>query len=186
MLRHREVDRIIADATNQRKSHKQSKYLGAYGRMNMTMADVLCEYDWVLVTERFDESLVVLKMLLHLELREVAYLHPSKHVVYKVPDVPAEAVNAFKSNPWFEDDVELFNLAVRRLEQQIQLLQLHGFAAELARFREFQQGIHRVCEDPASYTEEHYPGEPVCRWSDGGCGFHCIDDFARNHSHPTA
>mmetsp|Transcript_96042 Transcript_96042/g.271557 ORF Transcript_96042/g.271557 Transcript_96042/m.271557 type:complete len:270 (-) Transcript_96042:20-829(-) len=146
-----------------------SDYL-ARGREDTSEA-ILASYDFVGVTERFDESLLLLGRMLNVSMFDMLYL-PAKvaGAGTRVPHPPitsesTEVQNAadhLRHGP----DFTLLTLAHAALDEHRNAYG-PGFKEDLSRFQNMLARVHEVCVGQ----------EEPCLWSDNGCGQQCIDDL---------
>mmetsp|Transcript_6066 Transcript_6066/g.37599 ORF Transcript_6066/g.37599 Transcript_6066/m.37599 type:complete len:341 (-) Transcript_6066:2313-3335(-) len=84
---------------------------------NSNAEDVLNQYDFVFVTERFDESLILFKLKYNLTLEDVQYKVPAKFREGKYPsakDKPQWLNNATMS--YFPTDLRIWQIANKKLD----------------------------------------------------------------------
>lgn len=157
--------------------------------------EVMQQYDFLVVVERMQESLVVLQLLLGLNTTDILYLssklsgdysynyqpHPGCHKLTKATISPA--VNAhLSSNLWYAQnyqDYVLYKAANRSLDLTIDTLGRTRFNKALT---VYQQMMHdaKGCDSeaifPCSSDGVHQEkNETNCYLSDWGCGFPCLD-----------
>lgn len=141
---------------------------------------VIKRYDFIGLTERFDESLIALRHKYGLALKDIAYM-PSKssrlnkrdYQGYKMLEhpplsqEPAEVRRFINSKVFLRQnkmDLELWNRANASLDRA--LASIHGWREELRLLRELVNHAARRC----SYRP--------CRFKDNGCGYPCLDALA--------
>jgi Galactose-3-O-sulfotransferase len=161
--------------------------------------DILDNHDFMAVTERFDESIVVLKMLLGVPLGDMLYLKAKSNggydggaskqgCVYIEPsnNLPRDIQEYIESDKWKEvvkwDDL-LYQAANQSLDATIDALGRSKFEKQLQRFQEAQRVASERCGHtaifPCSETGEHRKSwETNCLFRDAGCGFPCMDEIA--------
>lgn len=166
---------------------------------------VLKEYDFIGLVERFDESLVVLKMLLGLELSDILYLSgkvsgglvplpslqfPRKFVCGKTrrPSLTDHMRAFFESQPWQRHvlaDRLLYEAVNRSLDLTIDHLGRSEVERNLALFQQANQLAADRCKEPTVRFACHEPGRPPrnekntdCYVRDLGCGMACLDSIA--------
>jgi len=159
---------------------------------------ILQEYNFLAVTERMDESVVALQMLLGLETADVVFLKSKSSGGYDdgrfhnkcfriVPSFVSDGMKRYFATPKFKADIywdELLYHAVNRsLDLTIDSLGRSEFEQQLSKFRDAQQRIAQRCSDeskvkyPCSSTGEKRKDEDTdCIFNDWGCGFDCIDE----------
>lgn len=155
--------------------------------------EVMDEYDFIGLTERMDESLVVLQMILGLGTGDVLYV-PAKAsgtfdelCHYIVPPYVSPGMKAyFSSERWTNrtrGDAMLHEAANRSLDFTIDGLGRIAFEAELSKHRRAMEMVRARCAKRAVFPCS--PGgirrrgnETNCyRW-DMGCGYPCLDEIA--------
>jgi hypothetical protein len=163
--------------------------------------DIMLEYDFIGVTERYDESLIVLMMLLDLKMGDVIYFKSktsgSGYTAGRgknracLPIAPKELGPAFKtffdSDEW-QDHIKwdrLFHQAVNRsLDLTIDRLGRTKVEANLARFQEVQKVVLEQCEGHVkmpcddTVSSQRPIEETDCLYEDIGCGMDCLDKVA--------
>jgi Sulfotransferase family len=160
---------------------------------------VLQEYDFIGVTERLDESLVVLMLLLKLPMADVLYYSSKVHsglfargpgtkCFYLQPSsVSDEMRSFFASEAWsrkIRSDMTLYRAVNRSLDMTIDALGRHRVEIELARFRQAQALVRQRCQGKVQMPcdKEGDMARPVeetgCLVGDVGCGMECLDEVA--------
>ena len=147
-----------------------------------TAADAFAQYDFVFMTERFDESLVVFMLKYGLELRDIAYLKmKDRNGTYpKENDMPQESVDFIRERN--ELDLELWDLANSALDAQVSNLNAIGHDVEGAReaFGALQAVVALECADFEAWYEDHGFDTMLTYWGrDNGVGSRCIGHAAR-------
>jgi hypothetical protein len=147
-----------------------------------TAAAAFDRYDFVFVTERFDESLVVFMLTYGLTLRDVAYLRmKDRNGTYpKQPDMPTSAVNFIIERN--ELDMELWELAMAALDNRIAALKAegHDFDGLMARFAAMQAVVQRECAEYEKWYKDHGFDTMLTYWGkDNGAGNRCIASAVR-------
>jgi hypothetical protein len=161
--------------------------------------EILDQHDFFAVTERFDESLVVLQLLLGVPLGDMLYLNAksnggydggrSRHgCTYIIPskDLPPDIQEYIQSEEW-EDVVKweniLYQVVNQSLDATIESLGRSNVERQLQRFHHAQKIASEQCRDkaifPCSDTGERRDSwETNCLFVDAGCGYPCIDQVA--------
>jgi hypothetical protein len=159
------------------------------------VAEVLQQYDFIVIVERIQESLVVLQLLLGLKTTDILYLssklsggfsfvfspNPGCHKLTKAPISPA--VDAYlSSSHWYAQNYQdylLYKAANQSLDLTIDNLGRTRFNKALA---VYQQMMHKAkdCENeaifPCSSDGVHQEeDETNCYQKDWGCGYPCLD-----------
>ena len=142
-----------------------------------TAKQAFAQYDFVFITERFDESLVAFMLTYGLALRDIAYLRMKDRSGARpsTEDMP-ERYKAFimERN---ELDEELWNLGVAALDARITALEAegHDFKGTMARFAAMQAVVEQECTEYEAWYEEHGFSTVLTYWGrDNGAGNRCI------------
>ncbi|KAG7345695.1 galactose-3-O-sulfotransferase [Nitzschia inconspicua] len=161
--------------------------------------NILDGHDFIAVTERFDESMVALQMILDVPLAEMLYVKAKSNggydgggseygCVYIQPsnDLPQDIQQYIESDEWKDvvkwDNV-LYQAVNQSLDATIDSLGRSAFEQQLKRFQHAQKVVSERCNDkaifPCSKTGEHRESwETNCLFRDAGCGFPCLDEVA--------
>jgi hypothetical protein len=171
------------------------KKMDNYSEVVQTIID---EFDFIGITERMDESLVVLKMLLDLELGDILYMSaktqgsftsaggPSgPRCIYIVPSFLTPGMKKFfESDYWkryIAADVALYKAAQASLDKTIEKLGRQEFEDNLSEFRIAKEKAQIRCEDRTIYrcnpAGEYIGMNSTCLMWDVGCGYECLDEF---------
>jgi hypothetical protein len=147
---------------------------------SQTPAEIMESYTFIGVTERFDESLLILGRKLGLNNSDLLYLR-SKESGKKSSDAydrgkttakhppfaqESDAVHAAALNLQSSGDVALHQLANAALDKAIS--EYHNFEKDL---KEFQTVLNELEDTCRSRFEES------CLWNDNGCAQDCINDY---------
>ena len=161
------------------------------------VADVMSQYDLIMIVERLHESLVVLQLMLGINTSDILYLSakqsgqysymahpfPGCHLIAKsfmTPDI-----SAFLSSPtWYAQNYEdylLYKAANRSLDMTIDRLGRRRFEKALAKYENMMEAA-KICDNEtvtACTSEGVHVNETDCyrgqRYSDMGCGYPCLD-----------
>jgi hypothetical protein len=160
--------------------------------------NIIDEYDFIGITERMDESLVVLKMLLDLELGDILYMSAKTQgsftssrssdglrCIYIVPSFLTPGMKEFfESDYWkryIAADVALYKAAQASLDMTIEKLGRQEFGENLSAFRIAKERAQIRCEDRTIYrcnpAGEYVGQNSTCLMWDVGCGYECLDEF---------
>lgn len=159
--------------------------------------EVIDRYDFLVITERMDESLVVLQMLLGVDIGDILHVSakvtgtddsrqtcnsdPGFHLRYKTYTSPA--VDFFlKSDVWLAmnyGDYMLYAAANQSLDRTIESLGVDNFQKSLAEYRKLQNRVKEECVDAGKVL---FPCKernivPDCYFKDQGCGYKCMDEL---------
>jgi len=166
------------------------------------MQSIVDDFDFIAVTERMDESAVVLAMLLRIPLSDVLYLAAKQQGGYddagggdnrltcKVitpTNVTRDMQAVLDGDVWqtkSQYDLLLYEAANRSLDRTIdtvlgrdafeQNLQKYMDAVRLAKDRCLSKTVF-PCDQDGKY---HPPPETDCLWNDSACGGDCLDEIA--------
>ena len=156
---------------------------------------ILESYNFIAVTERMDESLVVLKELLGLKTSDILYLSAKQNggwddgkaggcVLIQKSYVSPGMHEVFESHEWLsknEYEMALHVAVNKSLDLTIdERIGRNRFEKVLAEYQHLQQLVRRRCEEEAKYPctaegKRRNDDETDCYWGDAGCGFPCID-----------
>ena len=161
---------------------------------------ILQDYDFIGLAERFNESVVVLSMLLDIPLRDVLYLSSKQSggydgLCYKIlpPRLTKPMQRHLQSPEWqayvapevalwkaanASLDLTIDRLGRTRVQEQVQLFQRVLTAA--------QETCGSITKFPCTPTGEPIPAnETDCLVVDMGCGLECIDRVADEFNLPS-
>jgi hypothetical protein len=163
--------------------------------------DILNEYDFIGITERMDESLVVLSLLLNLPLTDVLYLKAKgsggfddggyRHTcTYIVPPYMSPGMkNFFVSPAWKErivGDDWLYQVANQSLDKTIDALGKELVAEKVKQYKALRMLAEDTCAAKVQYPCDAggvlNPRAPGCLWQDSGCGNNCLDNVTETWS----
>lgn len=209
---HFQVSRLRKPATDEvffkfisRQKEQLTSYQLSYLAFDKVIADparaiqdIFRNYNLIGVMERFDESVVVLQMILGLETEDVLYLTAkgsggyddgrfrNKCTLIKTSFVSPAMQEYFESGEWqriIHWDVVLHRLANHALDMRIEQLGRLQFERNLARFRAAKRIVDQLCGPTAklpctSMGELRAANETDCVYYDMGCGFKCMDSLS--------
>jgi hypothetical protein len=161
---------------------------------------ILRSYNFIGITERLDESFVVLMMILKLKIADILYLsaktkggyddaggRDSKTCTYIWPSFVTPGVDKFLSSKEWRNttryDTLLYEAVNRSLDMTIDSLGRDRFDRKLRKFQRAQQVAHTKClpttifpcDASGIYNREETTD---CIWKDSGCGATCLDEVA--------
>jgi hypothetical protein len=169
---------------------------------------ILQDYDFLLVAERMDESLVALSMVMSIDLGDVlvndAKVAGSDYAFFKgvggvgqrctttIRSFRSDAVKQFlESDEWRArsyGDYLLHAAAIQSLDLTIERLGRAPFETRLAEYRRLKQKARNVCAN-STFLHCSAKGEPQrhlskhsCYGDDSGCGYPCIDEMLANET----
>eukprot|EP00924_Labyrinthula_sp_SR-Ha-C_P012871 snap_masked-scaffold_12-processed-gene-1.30-mRNA-1 protein AED:1.00 eAED:1.00 QI:0/-1/0/0/-1/1/1/0/396 len=161
-------------------------------------AEIMAEYDFIGITERLVESLVVLKNILGLKLTDILFIGNSKtnggyddlgFQIKKTVLTPAvqEALDSKGTSFKYFYDEKIWEAADKKLTKTIEHLGFDTISKQVEEFNSLQQEAEAYCKgrihfpfnkngnrDPYAYQD--------CYWNDNGCGILCLDEFIANRS----
>ena len=162
--------------------------------------EILNAYDFIAVTERMDESLVVLKILLNLKIEDILYLSertqggfsngPPKDrpCIYIIPSFLTPGMKKFfASEEWaerMEGDNLMYAAAVKSLDLTIDALGRKKVEREVRRFRiannyakeKCQSQVRSLCDEGGERASEAEHGaHTTCYIWGEGCAHACLD-----------
>lgn len=177
-------------------STREYKYHVNVRDVPSAIQEILSEYDFIGISERMDETAVVLAMLLGLRLADVLYLNAKESGGYDDAQgggkcqliqrsFVSEGMRTYFAQPAWKRIIfadQLFYEAVNAsFDLTIEYLGRERFEGQLARFRNALTVARETC-----LRHEWFPctshGErnrnKSCLWKDSGCGYECLDRIA--------
>eukprot|EP00977_Amphora_coffeiformis_P003828 scaffold766_cov179-Amphora_coffeaeformis.AAC.11 len=158
--------------------------------------DILKDYDFIAVTERLDESLVVMQMLLNLSTRDILYNRArssgsfsvgtkKKPCHYIVPSfVSPRMAEYFESEEWkrtIQGDQLLYDSVNESLDRTIDALGRDLFTEKLKEFRAILEKAQAHCKGRVrtlcSEGGERQDSDTTCYIWGEGCDYECLNDF---------
>ena len=172
--------------------HKQ------YRDADETLLGIMDGYDFIGITERLDESLVVLQMILGLDVGDILYLSAKQSGGYALVSnkgtprcIATEhkkrepyMLEFFESPEWkkhIEDDAKLHQAVNESLDLTIERLGRSEFETKLQTFQEALSLAQERCEEKTIFpcsTDGEYIEKNDCYKLDMGCGYPCLDKVA--------
>ena len=165
-----------------------------------TANQILEEYDFIGITERMDESAVVLMMLLGLPMSDVLFLSAKGHggyddgggrgaqhvCTYIWPSFVSPGMREFfDTNAEWQSmvkyDLEFYKAANASLDLTIDALGRDQFTSNLVKFRKAQVAAQEKCLPTTVFPCDlagHWHESTDCIWNDSGCGVKCLDEIA--------
>ncbi|KAG7363554.1 galactose-3-O-sulfotransferase [Nitzschia inconspicua] len=168
------------------------------------VADVLNEYDFLLLVERMDESLVVLQFLLDLDTDDLLHINSksagdyamliAKNTCHRIqPSIVSDATKRYlSSSEWHNQhygDYLLHAAINASLDRTIADIGPERFQKALATFRQRMILAQERCELNAQFPcsssgkVQLELSEKSCYDRDWGCGYHCLDRLSERKSH---
>jgi hypothetical protein len=161
---------------------------------------ILNDYNFIAVSERLEESAVVLMLLLDVPMADVLFLSAKgrgrnydggglngKCTYIWKSFVSHEMQRFFQSDQWKDQiryDLALYQAANRSLDLTIDnVIGRSLFEMHLSKYRKAQQRAREIClhsavfpcSESGVYTT---PNATDCLWKDSGCGTDCLDQIA--------
>ncbi|GAX25559.1 hypothetical protein FisN_28Hh028 [Fistulifera solaris] len=188
------------DPQAKRDYYLQSLYLNQQFNRNIhdpiqVAQEILQEYNFIGITERLDESLVVLMLLLQLPMSDILYV-PAKQsgasydsngkyrkCNFLQPSILTPDMQAFlESDDWYNEikyDLMLYNAANRSLDLTIDQLGRDHVQEQVQRFRQAQQSVRERCHPVLPCDDAgNFRPDADCLWKDSACGMMCLDKVA--------
>ncbi|CAM9630322.1 unnamed protein product [Discosporangium mesarthrocarpum] len=171
---------------------------------DQTMLEVLDFFQLVGLTERWVETVAILKMKLGLNYGDILHLSVktnngefdasgkltangvARPPVSEEPQIVVDVINEFQETVL---DKEFWKMASDRMDEQITKLTPDGFPEVRAKIERLLAELKEFCADEANYPsltseerriwiQDHNDTRPDCYWGDNGCEILCMDTFA--------
>mmetsp|Transcript_9841 Transcript_9841/g.17978 ORF Transcript_9841/g.17978 Transcript_9841/m.17978 type:complete len:195 (+) Transcript_9841:3-587(+) len=159
--------------------------------------DILQAYDFIAITERMDESLVVLKLLLNLTMKEILYIAPARSqgsysngpaatrpCVYIMPSFLSPEMNDYlQSDDWkrrIVGDELLYMAAYKSLDRTIDALGRDRVQRILSQFKKAQAYVQAQCQGQIrSMCDENgnVVRNKTCYIWGEGCDYQCLNSL---------
>jgi hypothetical protein len=159
---------------------------------------ILGDYDFIGITERMDESAVVLMMLLGLPMADVLFVTAKTHggfddaggaangkCTYIWPSFISPGMQQVLQSEDWQDHVKydraLYQAANRSLDLTMDLLGRDRVSANMARYRRAKELIAAKCLPIVGFPCDMNgvrQNDTDCLWKDSGCGTTCLDEVA--------
>mmetsp|Transcript_56525 Transcript_56525/g.137207 ORF Transcript_56525/g.137207 Transcript_56525/m.137207 type:complete len:455 (-) Transcript_56525:194-1558(-) len=197
-IRHKRSDQLKYINT----SHKKSLGLKKFDNAIKVLRDhVIQSYDFIAITERMDESLVVMKILFDLEDRDMIVLSAKKSgSSYDgedcrpmiSPRMTPEIDEFFKTNYTTKNfDYLLYALVNRSLDMTIDEIGRDRVEKEVKKHRLLKKIAHDHCQSVAAFpcssnrTYQPEAAKKSCYAEDCGCGYSCVQDVLQRYEEGT-
>jgi hypothetical protein len=165
------------------------------GKSPSLLGEIMKKYDFIGVSDRMDESLVVLAMIMQVPVADMAMLSSKiagsydagrgqSGCVKLVPKQYYPAVDTYlQSKEWRKDnwDYVLFQVVNRTLDRTIDYFGRANVAREVESLRLLTQKVQDECISeaifpcPETLPNHRAASEESCYFADSGCGYKCID-----------
>ena len=136
-------------------------------------------YDFIGICEKFNESLVILKNLLHINDQDLVYIKGKSNMGYKrnsfeieQANLPNRAIKLYQSRN--KMDYLLYNKAKYKLDQYIANLGINNMLTQVHHFDQLERQILSTCDKPLDKSIYN-----DCYWKDNGCGKTCISNVLK-------
>ncbi|KAG7351972.1 galactose-3-O-sulfotransferase [Nitzschia inconspicua] len=160
--------------------------------------DILDAYDFIGITERMDESLIVLKYLLNLTIEEILYVKPARTAgsfsngfedrpcVYLIPSFVTPKVAAYFESPEWKrrvaGDELLYRAANKSLDRTIDALGRDRVERTMEQFKRAQAYVQEQCKGKVrSMCDEGGavipPKNRTCYIWGEGCDYQCLNSL---------
>jgi hypothetical protein len=171
-------------------------------RVHARIKEIVDGYDFLMVSERMDESLTALALLTGLDIADVlvkdskvtgnyiyirfGYKKDECHLQQKNDPSPGVA-RYFASNEWlnlnYADEI-LWRAANASLDMTIEALGRNRFDAALQEYKRLKQVVSESCPQDFGCTSDGKPMPVIekCYDRDFGCGYECIDMVVLNQT----
>lgn len=170
---------------------------------------VMNAYDFIAVTERFEESVVVFKLLTHLEFGDLMVLTskgsggysrdwteenwkeygPCFYIPTQVDKALSPAVQEYLKTNFTQGngDFLLYDIVNRSLDMTIDSIGLEYFQTQLGEYRHMRDFVQAACQKhaifPCTSTGVYQPEYKTnCYWKDQGCGYQCVDHAVKQYN----
>ena len=173
-------------------------------RLVRVIQDIVESYDFLVLVERMDDSLVLLSMILDVPIDQVLVSSGSKVAgknyflrfqrcfqLIKSRMTP-RLENYFASDRWIASnygDYLLHRTIHHCLDLTVKALGKRTFRRRMSRYRELKELEKKYCADAPVYpcSDTGVPQDRRSKWScydeDFGCGYHCMDNMVRKRRH---
>lgn len=159
------------------------------------MKTILQGYNFIGVTERMQESLVVLKLLPQLELRDILYLSAKgsggfddgasqNGCTYIIPSFVSPGMKKWLAAPSFQQriagDQLLYDATVQSLDATIDSLGREEVERQVVIFRSALKKAEEACFEKTRFpcsSDGKRQTIHDCIWWDSGCGYNCLDNL---------
>jgi len=182
-----------------KKSSNTSQLMSQQLQTLETVISIFQTYDFIAVSERMDESLVVLKLLHGFPDESIVVFSSkinggyddgvSRRTCYKIQkSYTTEDVDLYLAEHYREGNLDflLYDVANRSLDKTIEFLGRERVEKEVKRHRKLHQLAEDLCLEKAVFPCSKHLGAPnrkskrSCFWGDVGCGHKCVMNAIRN------
>jgi hypothetical protein len=167
--------------------------------LELIRRNVFDHYHFIAITERIQESLVVMKMLWGLSDADIIVMSAKRSGGYDnwrskcltiQPSVTTPKIDRYIKGKFTQDNLDflLYAAANESLDLTIAALGRLRFAKELERHRRLQKIADDACLDEIDFpcssngTSQKKLAARNCLWNDAGCGYACVNDLFQNQT----
>jgi len=162
---------------------------------------IMDDYDYIILNERLDESLVAMAILLDLSLGDILYLpskvsggyyHDGKGCVKTAKSFVTPAVSQYlSSKEWHQEiygDVLLHSVINKSLDLTIEMIGKEHFEKQYNEYTRLKNLAGELCSATAIYpcsadgVHQGKESRESCYNKDWGCGYPCLDQFVHNET----
>jgi hypothetical protein len=161
----------------------------------LIVKEIIDGYDFIAITERMEESLVVFKMLLGLDLEDILYVRersqgafsngpPARPCIYVWPSFLTDGMKSFfASDKWMnhmKGDYMLYEAAKKSLDLTIDRLGRAKVKKEVERFKAALKIAEEICAPRAismCTTDGTRANKTTCYIWGEGCSHECLDEI---------
>lgn len=172
-----------------------------YESIELYVKGIMDDYDFVILNERLDESLVVMAILLDLSLGDILYL-PSKVSggFYKTSHGCTKMTKSFvtpavskylSSKEWHQEiygDVLLHSIINKSLDLTIEMIGKEKFEQQYNEYKRLKNLADELCSPTAIFpcsangVNQVKQSRENCYNKDWGCGYPCLDQLVHNET----
>lgn len=175
-------------------------------KVHRIVHQILQDYDFIIPIDRFDESIVVLQILLGMELEDIVYIsskqtgdyimygsYPRKVKCKKIEKkmIPQDVDLYLHSKEWYVKnygDHVLLEAVRQSLDLTIDMIGRDTFDLALKKFLRLKELANRQCASEAIFPcsrdgiAQADRSRTNCYFQDSGCGYLCFDRLFANNS----
>lgn len=182
-------DSVIIPALNETRN-KIFHYIKPYTNTDESgegIRSILETYDFIGLVEREEESLVAMKILWNLNMRDILFINSKSsgsyddtgHFIY--PATISPKTESFIAEGFREKnliDFQLYEEVHRKLDATIKRLG-SSFHIELKNFQSIRRRAEEKCQGIPNFDRvtgrPTNPADRNCLWNDNGCAYTCLD-----------
>ena len=179
------TDENILEFLTEPNNRIERNHMMQYISSGESVSEIMRKYDFIGITDRFEESMLVLAHRLGLEMEDMLYIKAKDSHLLKrdnlghhfVPSVPVKnqshSVQRYLKEKWYglnAVDYELWDKVNEQMDRQI--AEIDGFDDKLYRYKALLETV----QDQCGYLQNK---RIDCLYGDAGCGQHCIDEVVK-------